>query len=235
MRNDDESGPDGDADTREVEDPAVVRGESRWPAAGGILFLIILPLLLPERLTLGPKWLLPAAAGVFLVAIVIEDPGRIDRREGRMRMLSIGLLTVFIVGDVAMTEALVSELIGGASELNNADTLLATGALVWINNAVLFALLYWELDGGGPAARVFSPPDYPDLAFPEHMNPDIRPPKWRPIFLDYLYLGLTNGLAFSPTDVMPCARWAKMAMALQSLISLAVLSLVIARAVNIFS
>jgi hypothetical protein len=67
------------------------------------------------------------------------------------------------------------------------------------------------------------------------MNPEIRPPGWRPIFLDYLYLGLTNGLAFSPTDVMPCARWAKAAMGLQSLVSLVVLSLVIARAVNIFS
>jgi hypothetical protein len=67
------------------------------------------------------------------------------------------------------------------------------------------------------------------------MNPEIRPPGWRPVFLDYLYLGLTNGLAFSPTDVMPRAHWAKAAMALQSLLSLAVLSLVIARAVNILN
>jgi len=62
-----------------------------------------------------------------------------------------------------------------------------------------------------------------------------RPPDWRPVFLDYLYLELTIGLAFTPSDVMPRAHWAKIAMALQSLIALAILSLVIARAVNIFN
>jgi hypothetical protein len=216
------------------EQPAV-KGERRWPAALGVLFLIVLPLLLPERLTLGPKWVLPVAESLFLIAIVVRDPGRIDRQSGAMRRLSIGLLALFILGDVAMTSVLVSELIHGAAALNKPGPLLATGALVWINNNVLFGLFFWELDGGGPAERVFSPRPYPDLAFPQHMNPDIRPPGWRPLFIDYLYLGLTNGLAFSPTDVMPCARWAKAGMALQSLVSLAVLSLVIARAVNIFS
>jgi hypothetical protein len=217
------------------ESPITVKGERRWPAATAIVFLIVLPFLVPDRLSLGPKWLFPAAEAVLLICILFRDPGRIDRRGASMRMLSIGLLAVFIVGDVGMTTALVRDLVRGAAALNDAQTLLATGALVWINNNVLFGLVYWELDGGGPASRVFAPHPYPDLAFPEHMNPDIRPSGWRPIFLDYLYLGLTNGLAFSPTDVMPCARWAKVAMALQSLLSVAVLSLVIARAVNIFS
>jgi uncharacterized membrane protein len=217
-----------------VQQPAV-KGERRWPAALAILFLIILPLLLPERLTIGPKWVLPVAEALFLTAIVIRDPGRIDRRSGQMRRLSVGLLALFILGDIAMTSILVSELIQGASALNEAGPLLATGGLVWVNNNVLFGLLYWELDGRGPAERAFNPQPYPDLAFPQHMNPDIKRPGWRPFFFDYLYLGLTNGLAFSPTDVMPCARWAKAAMALQSLVSLVVLSLVIARAVNIFS
>ena len=217
------------------EGSAELEGERRWPAATAIVFLIILPFLVPERLSLGPKWLFPAMEALLLVGIVVSDPGRIDRRSASMRRLSLGLLVVFIVADMWMTIALVTDLVRGAAELNDAQSLLATGALVWINNNVLFGLVYWELDGGGPAARVFSPRPYPDLAFPEHMNPEIRPPDWRPIFLDYLYLGLTNGLAFSPTDVMPCARWAKVAMALQSLLSVAVLSLVIARAVNIFS
>jgi uncharacterized membrane protein len=236
MQEHDGAGGHDEADAAESEPPSVVvRGERRWPAAIAILFLIILPFLLPERLTLGPKWVFPTAEALLLVAIIVHDPGRIDRRGSTIRRLSIGLLAVFIVGDVTMTAALVVDLVRGVAELNDAQSLLATGALVWINNNVLFGLLYWELDGGGPAARVFSPAAYPDLAFPEHMNPEIRPPGWRPIFLDYLYLGLTNGLAFSPTDVMPCARWAKVMMALQSLISLVVLSLVIARAVNIFN
>jgi hypothetical protein len=212
-----------------------VQGERRWPAASGVLFLVVLPLLLPERLTLGPRWLLPAAQALFLIAIVVRDPGRIDNRSGAMRRLSIGLLGLFIVGDLTMTTVLVDELIHGGPKLNEAGPLLATGATIWVYNNVLFGLVYWELDGGGPAQRAFSPKRYPDLAFPEHMNAEIRPPGWRPVFLDYLYLGLTNGLAFSPTDVMPRAHWAKTAMAIQSLVSLVILSLVIARAVNIFN
>ena len=91
----------------------------------------------------------------------------------------------------------------------------------------------WELDGGGAAARAHGLPRYPDLAFPQQLNPNIAAPGWRPRFIDYLYLGFTNATALSPTDAMPLASWAKIAMTLQSLISLALLALVIARAVNV--
>ena len=87
---------------------------------------------------------------------------------------------------------------------------------------------------GGPGERAHVERQYPDLAFPQDMNPNISPPGWHPSFIDYLYLGLTNNLAFSPTDVMPLKHWAKMAMGLQSVASLLVIGLVIARAVNIF-
>jgi hypothetical protein len=112
---------------------------------------------------------------------------------------------------------------------------LVTGGLVWVTNDVTFAILYWELDGGGPAARVFTPPAYPDFAFPQHMNPDLAPPRWRPVFVDYLYLGFTNALAFSPTDAMPMAHWAKLTMAVQAFTSVIILSLVVANAVNVLS
>ncbi len=102
-------------------------------------------------------------------------------------------------------------------------------------NNIAFALLYWELDGGGAAARAHHLPAHPDFAFPQQLSPRIAPPDWRPRFIDYLYLGFTNATAFSPTDVMPLAPWAKIAMAVQSVISLSVLSLVVARAVNIFT
>jgi hypothetical protein len=91
------------------------------------------------------------------------------------------------------------------------------------------------LDSGGAAARSHRVPDYPDFAFPQQMNPDLAPAGWRPRFVDYLYVGFTNATAFSPTDAMPLASWAKIAMAAQSLISLALLALVIARAVNLFT
>lgn len=105
--------------------------------------------------------------------------------------------------------------------------------MVLIYIIITFAFLYWELDGGGPESRARWTPEFPDFAFPEQLNPHIARPGWRPAFFDYLYLAFTNATAFSPTDVMPLARWAKLAMAVQATACLAVLGLVIARAVNI--
>ncbi len=103
----------------------------------------------------------------------------------------------------------------------------------WLYTIIAFAFLYWGVDGSGPGARAEALPEFPDLAFPEQINPGVARPGWRPEFPDYLYLGFTNATAFSPTDVMPLARWAKLAMAVQATVSLMVLGLVIARAVNI--
>ncbi len=210
------------------------RGERRWPVALTILVAIVLLLLLPDRLTFGPGWILPAAVGVLLVAIAIVDPGRIDRRSSAIRAGSIALLVVMIVAAGWATERLIAELVQGGPVTQSAGTLLRTGAIVWLENGIVFALLYWELDGDGPAARLYRTRPYPDFAFPQHLNPDVAPPGWRPLFVDYLYLGYTNAVAFSPTDAMPVARWAKGAMAIQATISILILSLVIARAVNIF-
>jgi uncharacterized membrane protein len=104
-----------------------------------------------------------------------------------------------------------------------------------VSNNLAFALLFWELDGGGAAARAHRTRDRLDLAFPQQINPHVAAPDWQPRFIDYLYLGFTNATAFSPTDVMPLAPWAKITMAIQSVISLAILGLVIARAVNVFT
>jgi uncharacterized membrane protein len=113
--------------------------------------------------------------------------------------------------------------------------LLRASALVWVDLVIVFALLYWEIDSGGPGRRANELTRYPDFGFPQQLNPHIAPPAWRPVFYDYLYLGVTNGTAFSPTDVMPLAHWAKGAMALQSLTSLVIIGLVVARAVNILN
>jgi len=93
--------------------------------------------------------------------------------------------------------------------------------------------VHWVLDGGGPESRFLAPPQFPDLAFPGQLNPGVSPSGWRPEFFDYLYLGFTDATAFSPTDVMPLARWAKFVMTVQAVGSLMILGLVIARAVNI--
>jgi hypothetical protein len=210
-------------------------GEPRWPMACAVIAAMVLTALLPEALRAGPRLLLPLLEGVLLVALIVGDPGKIDRRSSALRALSIGLAFVLVVGALWATVSLIDELINGGATTNSASNLLEAGAVVWLLNIVAFALVYWELDGGGAAARAFQAPAHPDFAFPQQLSPELAPAGWRPRFADYLYLAFTNATAFSPTDAMPLAPWAKLTMTVQSLISIAILGLVIARAVNIFT
>jgi hypothetical protein len=177
--------------------------------------------------------LLPLIELLLLVGVVIGDPVEITRRSRWLRGLSIGLVVVLVFGSLWETVVLISDLIQGGPETNSAGDLLQAGSIVWVSNNIAFSLLYWELDGGGAAARAHHEQARPDLAFPQQLNPELRYDDWQPRFIDYLYLGFTNATAFSPTDVMPLVPWAKITMAVQSVISLSILGLVIARAVNV--
>jgi hypothetical protein len=210
-----------------------VRGEKRWPMAVTLIVAITLPFLLPPKYALGPRWIIPAIEALFLVALIVADPGRIDRRSTAVRALSLGLVAILAAGAAGATVRLVIDLVRGGVETNSPGGLLRIGGVVWIYVVITFSFLYWELDGGGPEVRARSTSAFPDLAFPEHLNPHVTRPGWRPEFFDYLYLGFTDSTAFSPTDVMPLARWAKLAMAIQAAASLVILGLVISRAVNI--
>ena len=231
-------GPDRGTDTAPAAgsdtDDGVV-GEPRWPMAGAVLAAIILSILLPGAERLGPQWLFPLVEGVLLVAVITGDPGKINRRSRWLRALSIVLVSVLVLGALWATGQLVDDLIHGGAVTNSASELLEAGTIVWASNNIAFALLYWELDGGGAAARAHNLPTAHGFAFPQQLNPGIGPPDWRPRFIDYLYLGFTNATAFSPTDAMPLAPWAKIAMAIQAIVSLGILGLVIARAVNVFT
>jgi len=210
--------------------------ESRWPSVGAVVAAMVLTVLLPEELLLVPAWLLVLIEAILLVALVFGDPGRIDRRSNQLRILSIALVAVLVLNSLIATYLLVGDLIHGGKETNSASALLIAGSVVWASNNIAFSLLYWELDGGGSAHRTHSWPNRRvDLAFPQDLNPHVADDVWLPRFVDYLYLGLTNATALSPTDVMPLAPWAKIAMGVQSIISLAILGLVVARAVNVFT
>jgi hypothetical protein len=224
-----------DTDPEELSDQeAEQHSEARWPMAGAVLCVITLTALLPGSLRFGPPWLLPLGEGLLLVAVAAADPGRITRRSQLLRRMSIGLVAVVALGALQSAVKLIDELISGGSLTNEAGALLEAGATVWLTNNLAFALLFWELDCGGSAARAHRLPLHPDFAFPQQLNPDIAPPHWRPRFVDYLYLALTNSLAFSPTDAMPLAAWTKIGMGTQALISFSIVGLVIARAVNVF-
>ena len=217
-----------------ADDTHRVRGERRWPMALAVVVVITLTALLPSSVRPESRWLL-AVIGLLLAALVIADPGRINRSSARVRLLSRLLLLSLALSAVVSTTLLIHQLVVGDDLAKSATRLLLVGNAVWISNNIIFGLLYWEVDGGGSVARAQARPAHPDLAFPQHMSPTLAPPGWRPIFIDYLYLGFTNALAFSPTDVMPLVPWAKIAMTLQSLVSLMILGLVIARAGNVFS
>jgi hypothetical protein len=148
-----------------------------------------------------------------------------------MRVASIVLILLLSAANAASAVLLIRAILDGRA--GAAGPLFASGASIWGTNVIVFGLWYWEFDRGGPIRRVAATSPHFDLMFPQMTSPELAPPDWEPHFVDYLYLSFTNATAFSPTDVMPLARWAKLTMLVQSAVSLAVGALVIARAVNI--
>jgi hypothetical protein len=188
---------------------------------------------LPREGVIRVPWLIPAVETALLVVLVTSDPtGPAERR--RMRRVSLALVGIFVAAALWATALLVDDLIRGAGVANSPSKLLAEGAVVWLGNNLSFGLVYWLMDGGGPSARARDPRPV-DFAFTQQISPEVAPPGWRPVFLDYLHLGFTNATAFSPTDVMPLTHRAKYAMLVQSTIAIALFGLVVARAVNAFT
>jgi hypothetical protein len=213
--------------------------EPRWPIGATLGFFVAVSIVLrvsvPERSSLGPVWLVPAVETGLLLVLLAADPARVSGRRRWLRRLAIALVCLLACAALASTVELIADLVEGAKVTDSASSLLASGAVIWLGNVLVFSLFYWLLDSGGPLARYRGEHPYPDFAFTQHMSPELSPPGWRTQYADYLILALTTSTAFSPTDVMPMARWAKLTMALQSLISLTVVGLVIARAVNVFA
>jgi hypothetical protein len=213
--------------------------EPRWPIAlvvGSYLCLIlVVRLLVPHGPRLGTRWFVPSVLAALLLTLIAADPAHVTERAKWLRRMNSVLIITLAAAALVSTAVLVSDLVRGLRVTDSASALLSSGALVWLGNCLVFGLLYWHFDGGGPLARYRGERPYPDFAFTQHMSPEFAPAGWRPHYVDYFILGLTTSTAFSPTDVMPLATWAKLTMALQSLISLAVVGLVIARAVNVFS
>ena len=208
------------------------RTEQRWAVAGAITVALALQLPLPQTMTFLPIWLLPSLTFALLVALLIANPGRISKHSAAERR--VGLVVGFLVSAANAVNGvqLVRHILDGSIG-DNAIELLATGADIYVTNVIVFALWYWEFDRGGAAQRAMGAREYPDFLFPQMTSPDLAPKDWEPWYLDYLYLSFTNATAFSPTDVLPMRPWAKLAMMAQSIVSLVVVVLVVARAVNI--
>ncbi len=207
-------------------------GEERWPVAGALLIAILLQVALPERLTIGPRWLLPALEGAMAIGLTAANPRRIDRRSNALRAASVTLIALASLANGWSSYELIKGIING-TEGKVAGPLLASGASIYLTNIIVFALWYWEWDRGGPVARASALRPYPDLLFPQMSQSHLAPDNWRPRFVDYLYVSYTNATAFSPTDTMPLAVWTKLMFLAQSAVALVTVALVVARAVNI--
>ncbi|MBV8928238.1 MAG: DUF1345 domain-containing protein [Mycobacteriaceae bacterium] len=195
--------------------------------------MIALQTRVPEHLSLFRWWILPVVEVGILIGIIAANPGRVDQSSRRLRVLSLLLIALASLANAWAAASLVVGLVHG-TQGKEATPLLLTGANIWFTNIVIFGLWYWDLDRGGPTARACAERHKPDFLFPQMTAPDMAG-EWEPEFVDYLYLAFTNATAFSPTDTMPFSRWSKLAMMLQSTISLITGALIIARAVNILS
>ena len=223
-------------------------GESPlWPTAA-VVTSAVLYADLPGRFISGSsagtfsvvRWVVPGLTVLLVLALFASVPGgRVAESLGwhghRLRVtrrwLSLAMIAILSAANAASIVLLVHLLIHGAHA--NAPTLLRAAVHMWVVNVLVFALWYWELDGGGPVARPACEPWQRDFLFPQHTDEVLLRGGWRPLFLDYLYLSFTNASAFSPTDTMPLSRWAKMLMLVQSALSLTLGVMVVARAVNI--
>ncbi|WP_433681127.1 hypothetical protein [Nocardia sp. CA-119907] len=217
-------------------------GESRVAVTLAVLVIVGLQFGPLKKLWPQPIWLLLPALEVWLLGVlVVVNPFRLNREERWLRNSGLLLTGVLSLATAISAGRLVAALIhwppGWAydleSTLRDPVNLLELGGAVWLTNVVVFGLWYWEFDRGGPAARAYARKPLPDFLFVQMQNPELTETEWEPEFFDYLYLSFTNATAFSPTDVMPMSRWAKAMMMVQSAISLVLVILVIARAINV--
>jgi uncharacterized membrane protein len=207
--------------------------EPVWPAQLTLVVAIGLQLSLPERLTLRPNWLLPAFEGLLVIGLMLASPRKLEFEHPRRKRAAVALIAFVSAANVYSLIELSKHLLHKEIASGSGRELIIAGMLIWLTNFMLFALWYWEIDRGGPGVRAAGRDAPPDFLFPQMSDDRIEPREWRPHFIDYLYVSLTNATAFSPTDTMPLTPMAKTIMGIQSLVSLVTIGLIVSRAVNI--
>ncbi|OUE27617.1 hypothetical protein [Clavibacter michiganensis] len=218
--------------------------EPRWPAAVGLVAAVALYGVAPTAVPALVRVAVVVIAVALLVPLVALNPRRLTRETAWSRGLGVALGGLLVVANQVSLVVLVIALVD-ASEAG--PELLLTALQVWSTNVLAFAVVFWELDRGGPVARrtrartALAPADFrfpqdeDSGAVSEVARRSSEHADWAPGFVDYAYLSLTNSMAYSPTDVMPLSHRAKALMAAQAFAGFVILALVIARAVNILS
>jgi uncharacterized membrane protein len=201
-------------------------GLPRWPAAVALLAIGALYAVLSDTLTFGPRAFLLALVAVLLVPLMSAHLRGHQRLARWLTLTAVGIVTGAVVVSVFL---LISSPLSGKTP---APALLQDAALLWMINVVTFAIWYWEIDGGGPAQRSRDAHTSADLLFPQMNLGDKTAPDWSPGFLDYLFVAFNTSTAFSPTDTAFLSRRTKILMMLQALLSLLIIAVLAARAIN---
>jgi hypothetical protein len=217
-----------------------------WLACSAIVVVAILQYFLINDLSLGPRWLPPAAEIALLIPLAalfrirqkrvrraVAAGKIIDYQWRVIRYLALGLITVMMVMNFIALAELVRALLAGRTE--NGPTLLVDAVIIWMINIIVFALWFWGLDGGGPAVRHAQRKSTFEFLFPQGLMEGKETLAFSPGFVDYLFLSFTNATAFSPTDTLPLTQRAKLLMMAEAMISLLTIAFVAARAVNILA
>jgi hypothetical protein len=218
------------------------QAEHRWPAAIGVACILVSYALLPPDLFGWLRYGVIAVCLVLLATVVVINPHRLVRQTAWSRRIGVMLALVIGITNQALLVALINLLV---QDSENGPTLLLAAVEIWLTNVIGFALLFWELDRGGPVvrtqrARADLPPA--DFRFPQDEDHDAvdevaahssKSSNWRPGFVDYLYFSLSNSMAFSPTDTMPLTHRTKLLMGLEAFAGFVLLALVIARGVSL--
>jgi hypothetical protein len=207
--------------------------EPRGQALLAFLAICAIYLALPRNLVVGPIWLLPTLIVILLVPTVVSH--RVGRHSLNRTLGFIinGITTLALVGSVILLVRVV------ATHRESPLQLLRSGGLLWLTNVIVFALWYWRLDGGGPVLRhkqnKFGSTSFlfPQMQIPHDERAQFECARWRPRFIDYLFVAFTQSSTFGPTDSPLLARWAKVLAMTQILISLTIVVLLISRAVGV--
>jgi uncharacterized membrane protein len=216
----------------EHEAGAFARRDPFWPAQLTVAAAIALSLDLPSRVTIQQVWLIPAIEGALFLGLVLSTPWIPHRHHPKRRRVALALVALVAASNIVNLILLVHDLLHHHVA---GHALLLAGVEIWVTNVLLFAVVYWELDRGGPIARQGDELKAPDFLFPQMTEHRLGGMDWCPAYVDYLYLSFTNASAFSPTDAMPLSPAAKLLMLFQAGASLVTLGVVLARAINILT
>lgn len=206
--------------------------EPLWHVRIAVVIALLLQLALPDRFVVGPKYVMPVLELLLLFALFYTTPRQPIFRSVIRRVNALTLVGIISLVNIFSVQQLVHELLQGGTIMDGHELIL-TSINIYVTNIIIFGLWFWELDGGGHGVRQQNKVHERDFLFPQMANPDLAPVGWTPVFMDYLYVSITNATAFSPTDTMPLSRRVKLLMTVQSFVALITIALVAARAVNI--